>query len=112
MLLKRDPNLWMVKCRAGEEKATVLLLMRKFLTFQNTNEPLQIKSVVAPEGVKGYIYVEAYKQTHTKAAIAQVGNLRIGQWKQEVCYNLFYAFSYLKNFNIFFALDGTNQGND
>lgn len=30
----KDPNLWMVKCRIGEEKATVLLLMRKFLTYQ------------------------------------------------------------------------------
>lgn len=80
----RDPNLWMVKCRPGEEKATVLLLMRKFLTYQNTDEPLQIKSVIAPEGVKGYIYVEAYKQTHVKAAINNVGNLRMGQWKQEM----------------------------
>lgn len=80
----KDPNLWMVKCRIGEEKATALLLMRKFLTYANTDEPLQIKTVVAPEGVKGYIYVEAYKQTHTKAAIQNVGNLRMGIWKQEM----------------------------
>lgn len=74
----------MVKCRIGEEKATVLLLMRKFLTYQNTNEPLQIKSVVAPEGVKGYIYIEAYKQPHVKAAIENIGNLRVGIWKQQM----------------------------
>ncbi|KAL9705559.1 hypothetical protein quinque_009077 [Culex quinquefasciatus] len=80
----KDPNLWMVKCRIGEEKATVLLLMRKFLTYSNTDEPLQIKSVVAPEGVKGYVYIEAYKQTHVKAAITNVGNLRMGIWKQEM----------------------------
>lgn len=80
----RDPNLWMVKCRIGEEKITALLLMRKFLTYQNTDEPLQIKSVVAPEGVKGYIYVEAFKQTHVKASINNVSNLRMGQWKQEM----------------------------
>lgn len=48
----------MVKCRQGEEKATALLLMRKWITYQYTNEPLQIKSVVAPEGVKGYIYMK------------------------------------------------------
>lgn len=30
----KDPNLWMVKCRIGEEKATALLLMRKFITYQ------------------------------------------------------------------------------
>lgn len=40
--------------------------MRKFLAYQNTGEPLQIKSVVSPEGLKGYIYIEAYKQPHVK----------------------------------------------
>lgn len=74
----------MVKCRIGEEKATALLLMRKFIAYQFTNEPLQIKSVVAPEGVKGYIYIEAFKQPHVKAAITNVGNLRLGIWKQQV----------------------------
>lgn len=72
----------MVKCRIGEEKSTCLLLMRKFLAYQNTNEALQIKSVVAPEGVKGYIYIEAYKQPYVKSAIENVGNLRMGLWKQ------------------------------
>lgn len=72
----------MVKCRIGEEKSTCLLLMRKFLAYQKTTETLQIKSVVAPEGVKGYIYIEAYKQPYVKAAIENVGNLRMGLWKQ------------------------------
>lgn len=80
----KDPNLWMVKCKIGEEKATVLLLMRKFIAYQFSEEPFQIKSVVAPEGVKGYIYIEAYKQTHVKALIDNVGTLRIGIWKQEM----------------------------
>ena len=29
-------------------------------------QPIQIKSAIAVEGLKGYIYVEAYKQTHVK----------------------------------------------
>ena len=66
LLLSRDPSLWMVKCRMGEEKQTVLQLMRKSIAYASTNEPLQIKTVIAPEGIKGYIYVEAYKQTHVK----------------------------------------------
>ncbi|UYV79463.1 SUPT5H [Cordylochernes scorpioides] len=78
----KDPNLWMVKCRIGEEKVTAIQLMRKFLAFQYTEEPLQIKSVVAPEGVKGYIYIEAFKQTHVKQAIQGVGMLRMGQYQQ------------------------------
>ncbi|XP_050411493.1 transcription elongation factor SPT5 [Patella vulgata] len=80
----KDPNLWIVKCRMGEEKATVLLLMRKFITYQFTEEPLQIKSVVAKEGLKGYIYIEAYKQTHVKQAIEGVGSLRMGIWQQQM----------------------------
>ncbi|KAK8769846.1 hypothetical protein V5799_013689, partial [Amblyomma americanum] len=78
----KDPNLWMVKCKLGEEKATLLQMMRKFIAFQFTEEPLQIRSVVAPEGVKGYIYIEAYKHTHVKQVIQGVGNLRIGLYQQ------------------------------
>ena len=29
-------------------------------------QPLQIKSAIAVEGLKGYIYIEAFKQTHVK----------------------------------------------
>lgn len=39
---------------------------------------------MAPEHVKGYIYIEAYKQTHVKAAIEGVGNLRMGYWNQQM----------------------------
>ena len=78
----KDPNLWMIKCKIGEEKQTVLQLMRKYIAYAKSDEPLQIKSVVAPEGIKGYIYIEAYKQTHVKQAIQSLGNLRMGQYKQ------------------------------
>jgi transcription elongation factor SPT5 len=66
--------LWMVKCRLGEEKYTVLQLMRKAIAYANNNDPLQIKAVIAPEGIKGYIYIEAYKQTHVKQVITHHGN--------------------------------------
>lgn len=78
----KDPNLWMVKCKMGEEKTTVLQLMRKCIAFANGEEPLLIKSIVAPEGIKGYIYIEAFKQTHVKHAIAGLSNLKMGQWAQ------------------------------
>ena len=39
----KDPNLWMVKCRIGEEKTTVLQLMRKMIAYQHEEEPLQIR---------------------------------------------------------------------
>ena len=50
----------------------------------STQQPLQIKSVVAPDHVKGYIYVESYKQTHVKSAIEGIGNLRMGLWNQQM----------------------------
>lgn len=82
----KDPNLWTVKCRIGEEKQTALLLMRKFNSYLNKadKQPLQIKSVIVKEGLKGFIYVEAYKQTHVKTAIEDIGNLKLGVWKQEM----------------------------
>ena len=80
----KDPNLWMIKCNIGQEKITVLQLMRKYIAYANSEEhdTLQIKSVVAPEGIKGVIYIEAYKQAHVKQAIEGIGNLRMGQYKQ------------------------------
>ncbi|CAK6980621.1 transcription elongation factor SPT5 [Scomber scombrus] len=80
----KDPNLWTVKCKIGEERATAIALMRKFIAYQFTDTPLQIKSVVAPDHVKGYIYVESYKQTHVKSAIEGIGNLRMGFWNQQM----------------------------
>ncbi|XP_033102671.1 transcription elongation factor SPT5-like isoform X2 [Anneissia japonica] len=80
----KDPNLWMVKCRIGEEKATAIQMMRKYMAYQYKDEPLQIKSVVCVEGIKGYLYVESFKQTHVKHAIQGVGNLRMGYYKQQM----------------------------
>jgi len=80
----KDPNMWTLKCRMGEEKATAMLLMRKFITSQQSTNPLQIKSVVVPEGLKGYIYIEAIKQTHLKQAIEGVSNLRLGYYNQKM----------------------------
>lgn len=34
----KDPNLWIVKCRMGEEKLIALQLMRKFIAYEHTDE--------------------------------------------------------------------------
>ncbi|CAO4374106.1 unnamed protein product [Caenorhabditis nigoni] len=65
----KDPNLWIVKCRMGEEKLVAMHLMRKCLAVENSNEPFQIKSVVVKEGLRGMIYIEAFKQSHVMSAI-------------------------------------------
>uniref|UniRef100_A0A915A8U5 Transcription elongation factor SPT5 n=5 Tax=Parascaris univalens TaxID=6257 RepID=A0A915A8U5_PARUN len=71
----KDPNLWIVKCRMGEEKLVALQLMRKAIAYEHTDNPLQIKTVVVKEGLKGIIYVEALKQTHVAAAIEGISAL-------------------------------------
>ena len=38
----RDPNLWLVKCRMGEEKSTAIALMRKFIAYQFSDEVMII----------------------------------------------------------------------
>ncbi|VDP80462.1 unnamed protein product [Schistosoma mattheei] len=80
----KDPNLWALRCKMGEEKATVLALMRKFIAYQFSDTPLQIKSAFAKEGLKGYIYVEAFKQTHVKQAIDGITALRLSMYKQQL----------------------------
>ncbi|XP_056670571.1 transcription elongation factor SPT5-like [Monodelphis domestica] len=79
----KDPKLWLVRCKVGEEKATALTLLRKFLTYQKTDSPLLIKSAVAPENLKGYIYVEAYKASHVLQAIEGLVSLRQGRLQQQ-----------------------------
>ena len=70
----------------GEEKATAFLLMRKYNSYMNKTDkqPLAIKSIIVKEGLKGFIYIEAYKQSHVKGAIEEVSNLKMGTWKQEM----------------------------
>ena len=78
----KDPSLWIVKCLIGTERECAMKLMRKFLVEQNKEDPLQIKSVVAPESAKGFIYVEAYKKTHVKQAVEGINFLRSGIYEQ------------------------------
>ena len=56
--------------------------MRKFLELEYSATPLQIKSVVAVENLKGHIYVEAHKQPHVAQAIKGLQALAWGQHRQ------------------------------
>lgn len=68
----RSPNLYIVKCRMGEEQALCVQLTKKYLAFLQTDEPLEIKSVVCKDGIKGLIYIEAYKTPHVLKAIENI----------------------------------------
>ena len=78
----KDPSLWIVKCLIGTERECAMKLMRKFLVEQHKEEPMQIKSVIAPESAKGFIYVEAFKKTHVKQAVEGINFLRSGIYEQ------------------------------
>ena len=66
----------------GEEKQTAIKLLRKHINLEVNGDPLQIKSVVVPVGVRGCIYIEAFKQSHVKAALTGVNALGMGKWQQ------------------------------
>ena len=79
-----DPNIWYVKCRIGEEKNLCMLLIRKAIKAAAQGAPLQIKSVISPDYLQGYICIEAYKKAHMMAAIEDVNALRPGVYKNQL----------------------------
>jgi transcription elongation factor SPT5 len=50
-------------------------LTRKYLTKEYSGQPLLIKSAVARDDLKGYVYIEAYKQAHVMQAIEKVNGI-------------------------------------
>lgn len=40
--------------------------------------------MIAPEHVKGHIYIEAYKQSHVKQVIEGISALRLGIYQQQM----------------------------
>jgi transcription elongation factor SPT5 len=49
--------------------------MRKYLDYQGTDHELRIKSVVARETLKGYIYIEARSMSDVQAAVDKMNNI-------------------------------------
>ncbi|CAN1730646.1 Putative transcription elongation factor SPT5 homolog 1 [Linum perenne] len=61
----RDPKLWMVKCAIGHERETAVCLMQKCI---DRGGELQIRSAIALEHLKNFIYIEADKEAHVREA--------------------------------------------
>ncbi|KAF8411784.1 hypothetical protein HHK36_004343 [Tetracentron sinense] len=51
----KDPKLWMVKCTTGHEREAAICLMQKYI---DKGSELQIRSAIALDHLKNYIYVE------------------------------------------------------
>uniref|UniRef100_A0A7E4WBL2 Transcription elongation factor SPT5 n=1 Tax=Panagrellus redivivus TaxID=6233 RepID=A0A7E4WBL2_PANRE len=71
----RSPNLYIVRCRMGEEQLVCLQLVKKYMAYSRQEEPLEILSVVVKDGIKGLIYIEAYKTPHVLKAIEGISTL-------------------------------------
>ena len=53
----------------GHEREAAVCLMQKFLSMRSQDQDLQIKSAVALDHLKGYLYVEAEKEAYVKQVI-------------------------------------------
>ncbi|KAK9811747.1 hypothetical protein WJX72_009461 [[Myrmecia] bisecta] len=64
-----DPKLWLVEAKAGQEREAVICLLQKAVDMASKGTPLGIKSAFTQDHLKGYLYIEAYKEAHVKEAI-------------------------------------------
>ncbi|KAM3689518.1 hypothetical protein ACJW31_09G051600 [Castanea mollissima] len=72
----KDPKLWMVKCAIGHEQEVVVCLMQKCI---DKGSELNIRSAIALDHLKGYVYVEADKEAHVKEACKGLCNIFASQ---------------------------------
>ncbi|XP_030525153.1 putative transcription elongation factor SPT5 homolog 1 [Rhodamnia argentea] len=68
----RDPKLWMVKCAIGHEREAAVCLMQKAI---DKGPELQIRSAIALDHLKNYIYIEADKEAHVREACKGLRNI-------------------------------------
>ncbi|CAA0831668.1 Putative transcription elongation factor SPT5 homolog 1 [Striga hermonthica] len=68
----RDPKLWMVKCAIGREREVAVCLMQKCI---DRGPEMQIRSVIALDHLKNYIYIEADKEAHVREAVKGMRNI-------------------------------------
>ena len=71
----RDPKLWVIRCVDGAEREVVICLLQKCYDYAAKGQPLLIKSVFAKDQLKGYLYVEAFKEAHVKEALKGLRNV-------------------------------------
>lgn len=64
-----DPKLWLCRAQQGRERSSALALLRVVMERQFSGQPLQIFSIIARDGLKGYVYIEAHKPVHIAQAI-------------------------------------------
>eukprot|EP00013_Stygamoeba_regulata_P001552 CAMPEP_0177634116 /NCGR_PEP_ID=MMETSP0447-20121125/3199_1 /TAXON_ID=0 /ORGANISM="Stygamoeba regulata, Strain BSH-02190019" /LENGTH=1069 /DNA_ID=CAMNT_0019135821 /DNA_START=2162 /DNA_END=5372 /DNA_ORIENTATION=+ len=71
-----DPKLWLVKCKVGKERDCAWRLLQKYLDHKAKGVDLQIRSVVAVDSLKGFVYVEAQNEATVKNVIRGISILQ------------------------------------
>ncbi|KAL7117819.1 hypothetical protein ACP275_03G096900 [Erythranthe tilingii] len=72
----RDSKLWMVKCAIGREREIAVSLMQKCI---DKGSEMRIRSAIAIDHLKNYIYIEADKEAHVKEAIKGMRSIYPGR---------------------------------
>ena len=65
----KDPKLFRVRCRIGQEREACICLMNKFLIERTNENAIGIFSASALDKFTGCIYVEAHREFHVKEAV-------------------------------------------
>ena len=74
-----DPKLWLVKCKIGKERECVQNLYHKYFNFnskQSQNLSIKILSAASFDSLKGYIYIEAFKEANVREALIGISFLK------------------------------------
>ena len=73
-----DPKLWLIKVKIGKERECVENLYHKYFARNQGKDPNNIKifSAASIDSLKGYIYVEAFKESNVREAILNMSTFR------------------------------------
>jgi transcription elongation factor SPT5 len=65
----KDSKLWLVKCKTGTERMVLISMLARHMEALRKGAAPPIKSIIAPEGLKDYFYVEADNEKIVREAI-------------------------------------------
>lgn len=71
----KDPKLWQVRCKSGQERTIVTTICLKAFAAMDSGEEYGIYSAFERESLSGLIFVEAYGRDHVARALQGVSNV-------------------------------------
>ena len=77
----KDPKLWLVKCKIGDEKEILENLYHKYFYFRNKDDKdkdknkVKIFSIISFTNLKGKIFIEAHSERDVQFAIQDMSNV-------------------------------------